>query len=207
MDRAREAGSGGVDRAYVRHKFPLAPLKSQFFNERCSDRRLQNGTTSIATARKFPDARILAVDLSRASLAYALRKSRALGLDNIEYAEADLLRLAALDCRFDIIKSSGVLHHLADPFAGWGALLSLLKPGGVMMLGLYSAKGRRSVAHAREFIRQKHIAADPDEIRHARQALIAAHAGNGNFASVTGSPDFFSLSACRDLCFSSRSRC
>ena len=139
------------------------------------------------------------MDLSRASLAYASRKSRALGLDTIEYAEADLMRLVALGRRFDVIESSGVLHHLADPFAGWQVLLLLLKPGGMMMLGLYSAKGRRSVTHARDFIRQRHVAVDTDGIRDARQALVAAHAGNGNFASVIGSPDFFSLSACRDL--------
>ena len=40
--------------------------------------------------------------------------------------------------RFDLIESDGVLHHLADPCAGWRVLLSLLRPGGLMCIGLYS---------------------------------------------------------------------
>ena len=48
--------------------------------------------------------------------------------------------------RKDLIESLGVLHHLADPWEGWDRLLALLRPGGVMMLGLYSQPARRSKA-------------------------------------------------------------
>ena len=75
---------------------------------------------------------MLAVDLSLSSLCYAKRKTRELGLTNITYAQADILRLGTLPRRFDVIESSGVLHHLADPLAGWRVLLSLLRPGGFM---------------------------------------------------------------------------
>ena len=36
---------------------------------------------------------MLAIDISRASLAYAGRKARELGLSNIEHAQADILKL------------------------------------------------------------------------------------------------------------------
>ena len=39
-----------------------------------------------------------AVDLSLASLAYAKRQSRALGISNVEYAQADIMELGALVC-------------------------------------------------------------------------------------------------------------
>jgi len=87
----------------------------------------------------------LAVDLSISSLAYAKRKSRKLGLTTIEYAQADLLKLGSLGRSFDIIESSGVLHHLAAPWAGWRVLLSLLRPGGFMRLGFYSEVARRDI--------------------------------------------------------------
>ena len=45
---------------------------------------------------------MLAIDLSRASLAYAVAKTRTLGLD-IEYAQADIMRLGTLQRRFDLI--------------------------------------------------------------------------------------------------------
>ena len=52
------------------------------------------GQHAIMTARQY-GARMLAIDLSRASLAYAAARTRALGLD-IEYAQADIMRLGTL---------------------------------------------------------------------------------------------------------------
>ena len=72
------------------------------------------------------------------------RKAHELGLANIEHAQADILKLDSLDRRFDVIETAGVLHHLADPAAGWRLLLSLLRPNGLMFVGLYSALARRS---------------------------------------------------------------
>ena len=107
------------------------------------------GSHSIDSALRFPKAHILAIDISRTSLAYARRKSRELGLTNIEYGQADILKLTALGRRFDVIETVGVLHHLADPAAGWRVLLSLLRPHGLMLVGLYSATARQSLAAAR----------------------------------------------------------
>ena len=95
---------------------------------------------------------MLAVDLSLTSLAYAVRKTRELGIGNIEYRQADILALGALTERFDVVDCTGVLHHLADPVAGWRILCSLLRPGGLMRIGLYSEQARRHVVRAREFI-------------------------------------------------------
>jgi 2-polyprenyl-3-methyl-5-hydroxy-6-metoxy-1,4-benzoquinol methylase/Flp pilus assembly protein TadD len=152
------------------------------------------GSHSIDSALRFPKARILAIDISRASVAYARRKTRALGLNNIEYGQADILKLAALGQRFDIIETVGVLHHLADPVAGWRALLSLLRPHGLMLVGLYSATARQSLAAARAFIAERGYRATPEDIRACRQALIQ-HSGMPPFR------DFSSTSGCRDLLF------
>src|SRR5262249_19136936 len=46
------------------------------------------GFHSIETAQLFPHSRILAIDVSRASLAYARRKTRTAGLQNVEYRQA-----------------------------------------------------------------------------------------------------------------------
>ena len=62
------------------------------------------GQHAIETAQRFAGARLLAVDLSRTSLAYAMRKTRALGRGNIEYAQADILALGSLGRSFDVIE-------------------------------------------------------------------------------------------------------
>ena len=152
------------------------------------------GAHSIDAARRLPQARILALDLSRASLAYASRKTRELGLTNIEYGQADILNLASLGRGFDLIEAVGVLHHLDDPAEGWRVLLSLLRPGGLMFVGLYSALARRSVTAARALIAEAGYKPTADDIRRCRQDLIRR-------GRVPPFSDFSSLSSCRDLLF------
>ena len=157
------------------------------------------GQQAIETAQMFPQARVLAVDLSLSSLAYAQRKTRALGLGNIDYARADILRLGAIDRTFDLIESTGVLHHLADPLAGLRVLVKLLRPRGLIHLGLYSEAGRAPMVAARNFIAQRGYGATARDIRRCRQELMREKPADlPNLAEVG---DFFSTSACRDLLF------
>lgn len=158
------------------------------------------GADAIAVARRFHGARVLAVDLSLASLAYAQRKTRELGVTNIEYAQADILELGSLERSFDVVSAIGVLHHLADPLEGWRILISRLRPGGCMCLGLYSRIARRAVVRAREFIAARGYAATPEDIRRFRQDAFGAHA-SAEVRSLARSYAFYSMSDCRDLAF------
>ncbi len=186
---------------YLRSKFPastfshLAKTEIDVLIAGCG-----TGQHAIETAQRFAGARLLAVDLSLTSLAYAMRKTRALGRDNIEYAQADILALGSLGRSFDVIESSGVLHHLADPFAGWRVLLSLLRPGGFMAIGLYSEIARANIVGARAFIAGRGYAATAEDIRRCRQDIVALDDGRV-FRSVAKIGDFFSTSGCRDLLF------
>ena len=121
-----------------------------------------------------------------------------LGLHNIEYAQADILELGTIDRTFDSIESVGVLHHLAEPTAGWRVLVSLLRPGGRMRIGLYSNLARRVIAEARAHIAARGYRATADDIRRCRQDIIreAEH-----WKMLIGMKDFYSMSGCRDLLF------
>jgi len=158
------------------------------------------GSQPIMTAQRFRGVRILAIDLSRNSIGYAIRKTRELGITNIEYAQADIMRLGDITRTFDIISSVGVLHHLADPFMGWRTLLSRLRPGGFMHLGFYSELARRHVVKAREFIAARGYGSSPDEIRRFRRDLAARDA-DVELEWLSTIPDFYSTSECRDLVF------
>jgi 2-polyprenyl-3-methyl-5-hydroxy-6-metoxy-1,4-benzoquinol methylase len=158
------------------------------------------GQHSIETAQRFTGAQVLAVDLSLTSLCYAKRKTRELGLSNIEYAQADILQLGSIGRTFDVIEASGVLHHLADPFAGWGILLSMLRSGGFMRLGLYSKMARQDFLDARRFIAQRGYRPTTKDIRRCRQELASFRDGTP-LKRATECADFFSTSGCRDLLF------
>ena len=159
--------------AYLRQKFPLAPFRpgpdtdvAAFLSAGCG-----TGQMALEMAQGFA-AHILAVDLSLASLGYARRKALEFGLTEIEFAQADILELGATGRRFDVIECSGVLHHMAHPFAEWRSLLSLLNPGGFMLVALYSEKARQGIVEARRYIAEKGYGPSPGDIRRCRQDLL-----------------------------------
>jgi tetratricopeptide (TPR) repeat protein/SAM-dependent methyltransferase len=162
------------------------------------------GHCAIEAARRYRGARVLAVDLSLTSLGYAMRKTRELAIANIDYAQADILHLGTLGRTlgrsFDVIEAGGVLHHLDDPFAGWRVLLELLRPGGFMYLGLYSALGRKHIVNVRSLIAERGYRSSPDDIRRFREQLVA-DAERSDIGRLWQSPDFYNMSGCRDLCF------
>jgi 2-polyprenyl-3-methyl-5-hydroxy-6-metoxy-1,4-benzoquinol methylase len=186
--------------AYLRSEFPSARIDDHAVTDAADILIAGCGTgqQSIAAAQRFPDARVLAIDLSLTSLAYAVRKSREAGV-TIEYAQADITAFAPTDRTFDVIEASGVLHHLADPMQGWSALLRPLKPGGFMRLGFYSERARADIVAAQSLISVRGIASTPDAIRRYRQEAMSSV--DPRYAGIVGSPDFYSTSACRDLLF------
>ncbi|MCH7831660.1 MAG: tetratricopeptide repeat protein [Proteobacteria bacterium] len=158
------------------------------------------GREPVMHAREYQGSSVLAVDLSLASLAYGARMASKMGVDNIEFAQADILELGALDRRFDVIYSSGVLHHMADPVAGWRVLTGLLTERGVMYIGLYSEHARQSVAAARDFIAAGGYPPTAEGIRRCRADIMALPATDP-VAGVMNTADFYAMSPCRDLIF------
>jgi tetratricopeptide (TPR) repeat protein/2-polyprenyl-3-methyl-5-hydroxy-6-metoxy-1,4-benzoquinol methylase len=187
---------------YLRSQFPGVPIQpiQQSDSLDVLIAGCGTGQHAIETAQRLGGARVLAIDLSRASLGYAARKTREANLRNIEYAQADILNLGSLNARFDVIESSGVLHHLGDPEQGWRVLLSLLHPGGVMHVGLYSASARSDILATRALIIDRGYQETVSDIRRCRQEL-QTFADGTPFKNVTLYSDFFTTAECRDLLF------
>lgn len=178
-------------RLMLRSLFPQLPAIDIPDNPEILIAGCGTGRHAAITAQLQPLGRVLAVDISRASLAYAARRCKELGLANVRFAQADILGLPALTERFDLVECSGVLHHMADPLAGWRVLVSLLKPGGVMKLGLYSELARRHIVAARS------LAAGLD-VREARRRILALPTDHPA-RRVAALRDFYSASGARDL--------
>jgi len=160
------------------------------------------GEQALRTASRFAGAEVLAVDLSRASLAYAQQRARQLGLDGIAFAEADLMALGGLEGRFELIDCMGVLHHLADPEAGWRVLRGLLAPGGLMRIGLYSRLAREPLRGARRLVGppRRGQPIDAAFLRRARHRLIENRA-QAEAAFALSFYDAWDLDGLRDLLF------
>ncbi|MGC2076281.1 MAG: class I SAM-dependent methyltransferase, partial [Xanthobacteraceae bacterium] len=158
------------------------------------------GLSTVEFARQTPRARVLAIDLSIASLCYAKRMAQNYRLANVEFGQADVTKLSMIGREFDYVDASGVLHHLADPWEGWRILLALLRPGGVMLVGLYSELARQGVVAARRLIADRGYRPIPQDIRYCREEVMAADDGS-LLKSVIQWNDFFAMNECRDLIF------
>jgi SAM-dependent methyltransferase len=154
------------------------------------------GWHAIALAQRLAGTRVLAVDLSRASLAYAKLRTPAELSQRLTFAQADIETIDGIGRSFDLIDASGVLHHTADTFASWRKLLALLRPDGLMHIGLYSERARGAIAAAQDYLRRRGYTATAADIRRCRTDLLS----NG-FAHLATTSDFYTTSECRDLLF------
>jgi SAM-dependent methyltransferase len=162
------------------------------------------GQQAVAAAHRFHHASILAVDLSAESLAYARRMASGFpGADSIEFRRADLLTLDLADESFDIVLCTGVLHHMADPEAGWARLGSWVRPGGALKIGLYSRSARRELAAARAELAAGSDGAREDDVCAARRRL----AEGPHAPCLARFLDFYSRVGCRDLLLHVREQC
>ncbi|HYD19752.1 MAG TPA: methyltransferase domain-containing protein [Patescibacteria group bacterium] len=164
------------------------------------------GQEAAQIATVLPEAEILAVDLSLASLSYAKVQTEKLGFKNITFRQADILQLGALQERFDGIVSGGVLHHLRDPLKGWEILTGLLKPNGLMRIALYSKTARRHLVVAQQVIKEKAFPPTPEGMRDFRRqsaSLLDKEVLN----AISAVSDYYHISMYRDMLFHVQEHC
>lgn len=109
------------------------------------------GQHSLRLALQFTDVDVSAIDVSAESLRYAERQGRNYDA-RIRYIHGDLRNPPRGLGRFHLIEAVGVLHHLTEPEVGLRSLLTLLEPGGLLKIGLYSRRGRAQLAGIRSFV-------------------------------------------------------
>ncbi len=104
------------------------------------------GTNQAAVfAFTNPLAKVVAIDVSRPSLNHQQYLKEKYGLANLQLHLLPIEELPALGLDFDLIVSTGVLHHLADPLLGMKALAGCLRRDGVLAVMLYAKYGRIGV--------------------------------------------------------------
>lgn len=100
------------------------------------------GTGQMSLFLSTADRVVVGADLTRASLALGAAAAQRFGLDKVRFVETDLRRPGLREGAFDVVYSSGVLHHTPDPRASFASLARLARPGGIVVLGLYNAWAR-----------------------------------------------------------------
>ena len=118
---------------------------------------------------KYKNIKLLGIDLSTTQLKMCKKRLEIHTVDDmVELKEMSLLDLKPeIHGTFDMIISSGVLHHLEDPQKGLDTLSSVLKEDGFMSLMVYGKYGRTAVYQMQELLKRANIGIDnwPDKIQ------------------------------------------
>jgi len=107
-------------------------------------------------ARRNPKLRILATDLSEATLRIAKRRLWIYGFHQVRCVRADLFASTYRES-FDAIDAYGVIHHTTDPKHALKILGEALRPGGVLRMMIYSKQARKQIEDLRAEVKEHRI--------------------------------------------------
>lgn len=123
------------------------------------------GYTTLILAEANPRAKIIAVDISPASLKIAEERLSYHGFDNVEYQVVALEELNQLGLQFDYINASDILYLLPDILLALKQLGTVLKPQGIIRSNLHSYYQRLSYYRAQTLFKQMGLMeGNPEEI-------------------------------------------
>jgi SAM-dependent methyltransferase len=130
------------------------------------------GTNQAAVfAYNNRDAKVVAIDISQSSLNHQQYLKDKHELDNLELHRLPIEELSTLELDFDLIVSTGVLHHMADPLVGLKALAACVRPDGVVGLMLYAKYGRIGVHLLQSVFRDLGLGQDEPSLPVVREAM------------------------------------
>jgi len=100
------------------------------------------GTGQLSHFLQLNNNHVLGVDMSLGSLKLAIEHKQRNGLARSGFAQMNIFELAVKDASFDVVISHGVLHHTFDARRAFAAVARKVKPGGLIMVGLYNRYAR-----------------------------------------------------------------
>jgi len=151
------------------------------------------GTNQAAVfAYTNPGATVVAVDVSQPSLDHQRFLKEKYRLRNLDLHLLPIEEVGTLGRDFDLVVSTGVLHHMASPEAGMRALAACLRPHGVAAIMLYARHGRIGVEMMQAIFREIGLGQDEASLFTVKEAIALLPADHPvrsylSFAPICGS--------------------
>jgi len=96
------------------------------------------GTGQMCLYLARADRVIVGADLTRAALLLGAAAAKRFGLAGVQFVETDLQQPGLRAGSFDVVYSSGVLHHTPDCRRGFAEVARVTAPGGTSVIFLYN---------------------------------------------------------------------
>ncbi len=151
-------------------------------------------------------AKVVAIDVSRSALNHHQHLKDKHGLGNLELHLLPIEEVSALGSDFDLIVSSGVLHHIADPLAGLKALGECLRRDGALGVMLYAKYGRIGVEILESVFRDLGLSQDEASVQLIKEAIAVLPADHPVRSYLPRARDLLSDGALVDTFLHSRER-
>jgi SAM-dependent methyltransferase len=134
-------------------------------------------------------SKVVAIDVSQPSLDHSKYLKDKYALKNLELRLLPIEEVPTLSQDFDLIISTGVLHHLADPKVGMKALADVLRPDGVAAIMLYARYGRAGVEMMQAIFREMGLGQDDESLRMVKAAINSLAASHPVKSYISIAPD------------------
>jgi SAM-dependent methyltransferase len=165
------------------------------------------GTNQAAVfAYTNPNAQVVGVDISQASLDHQRYLQDKHGLANLELHLLPIEELATLGRDFDLVVAAGVVHHLADPPAGMAALAGCLRPDGALAAMVYAKYGRIGVEMLESTFRDMGLVQDDASVQTVKDTIALLPPTHPVRGYLSIAPDLHSDAALVDTFLHGRSR-
>ena len=100
------------------------------------------GTGQLSHFLQLNNNHVLGIDMSLASLSLALEHKRRNQLERSAFCQMNIFNLGVKDGSFDAVISHGVLHHTHSARDAFAHIARKVKPGGLIVVGLYNSYAR-----------------------------------------------------------------
>lgn len=100
------------------------------------------GTGQLSHFLQLNNNHVLGVDMTLNSLEMALEHKLRNQLPRSAFVQMNIFDLAIKDGSFDVVIAHGVLHHTADAQRAFSCIARKARPGGIVVVGLYSSYAR-----------------------------------------------------------------
>jgi SAM-dependent methyltransferase len=151
-------------------------------------------------------AKVVAVDISQPSLDHQQYLKDKHKLRNLELHLLPIEDLPKLGLDFDLVISTGVLHHMADPLVGMKALAGCLRQDGALGAMLYAKYGRIGVEILESVFRDLALRQDDASVQIVKDTISVLPADHPARYYIKGAWDLHSDAALVDTFLHGRAR-
>ena len=134
-------------------------------------------------------SKVVAIDVSQPSLDHSKYLKDKYALKNLELRLLPIEEAPTLEQNFDLIVSTGVLHHMAEPKVGMKALADCLRPDGVAAIMLYARYGRAGVELLQAIFRDLGLKQDEESLRIVKETIAALAPSHPVKSYISIAPD------------------